>query len=368
MTFVTFRDTTLKLQRKVEDLEDVRFLVGTLNEVREKEADIDTLITPIEDMYSLLLRYEVRVPKEETGMVSDLRYGWKKLRKLATDTSDNLARLQVGFKRELIKEVRTFVQDAQAFRRDWEANGPMVPGLDPMEAVDRLKKFQQMFEVRKRKWENYSSGEELFGLQVTKYPELEQTEKEVSMLDRLYSLYVTVISTIKGYGEYFWVDVVEKIDEWGEQVMQYQAQCKKLPKALRDWQAYVDCRDTIDNFLEMLPLFQALAHKAMRDRHWKQLMQVTGKELQLADDVFKLQHLLDCNILHHRDEIEELTTAAVKEEQIEIKLQSIESDWVVMNLVSLLLSFCWLSAAASAMPIMQHDQADRQGCKARSGD
>lgn len=23
----------------------------------------------------------------------------------------------------------------------------MVPGLDPMEAVDRLKKFQQMFEV-----------------------------------------------------------------------------------------------------------------------------------------------------------------------------------------------------------------------------
>jgi dynein heavy chain len=56
--------------------------------------------------------------------------------------------MQVGFKRELIKEVRTFVVDAQQFRKDWEAGGPMVPGLDPMEAVDRLKKFQQMFEVR----------------------------------------------------------------------------------------------------------------------------------------------------------------------------------------------------------------------------
>jgi dynein heavy chain len=55
--------------------------------------------------------------------------------------------LQAGFKRDLIKEVHAFVVDAQAFRRDWEANGPMVPGLDPMEAVDRLKKFQQMFEV-----------------------------------------------------------------------------------------------------------------------------------------------------------------------------------------------------------------------------
>lgn len=104
---------------------------------------------------------------------------------------------QVGFKRELIKEVKAFVVDAQYFRKDWEANGPMVPGLDPMEAVDRLRKFQQMFEVRKRKWENYSSGEELFGLPVTLYPELEQTEKEIQMLDRLYNLYVTVITTIK---------------------------------------------------------------------------------------------------------------------------------------------------------------------------
>jgi dynein heavy chain len=36
------------------------------------------------------------VPKEETTLVSDLRYGWRKLRKMATDVSDNLARLQVG--------------------------------------------------------------------------------------------------------------------------------------------------------------------------------------------------------------------------------------------------------------------------------
>lgn len=67
---------------------------------------------------------------------------------MATEVSDNLTRLQVGFKRELIKEVKTFVVDAQMFRKDWEANGPMVPGLDPQEAVDRLRKFQQMFEVR----------------------------------------------------------------------------------------------------------------------------------------------------------------------------------------------------------------------------
>lgn len=95
--------------------------------------------------------------------------------------------MQVGFKRELIKEVRAFVGDAQVFRREWEQQGPMVPGLDPMEAVDRLRKFQQTFDVKKRKWENYASGEELFGLPITLYPELEQTEKEIQVRSCGYS-------------------------------------------------------------------------------------------------------------------------------------------------------------------------------------
>ncbi len=50
--------------------------------------------------------------------------------------------------------------------------------------------------------------------------------------------------------------------------------------------------------------------------------------------MFKLQHLLECNILRHREELEEITNAAVKEEQIETKLAVIESDWAALNLVS----------------------------------
>ena len=30
-------------------------------------------------------------------------------------------------------------------------------------------------------------------------------------------------------------------------------------------------------------------------------MRIAGKELNLAEDVFKLQHLLDCHLLKNRD-------------------------------------------------------------------
>lgn len=58
------------------------------------------------------LARDCRVPKEELAMVSDLRYSWKKLRRLAMDVSDTLTRMQVGFKRTLIREVKAFVIDA----------------------------------------------------------------------------------------------------------------------------------------------------------------------------------------------------------------------------------------------------------------
>lgn len=88
--------------------------------------------------------------------------------------------------------------------------------------------------------------------------------KIVTLLCRLY---VTVITTIRGFGDLFWVDVVEQIDTMTEQVNNFQNQAKKLPKALRDWQAFVDCKKVIDDFLEELPLFQQLASKAMRPRY-----------------------------------------------------------------------------------------------------
>ena len=55
--------------------------------------------------------------------------------------------LQEPFRKKLVAEVAALKQDARSFRIEWDAHGPMAPGLDPMEAEHRLKKFQPAFEV-----------------------------------------------------------------------------------------------------------------------------------------------------------------------------------------------------------------------------
>ena len=83
-------------------------------QVREKEADSDGLIGPVEDMYALLGRYEVRLPAEELAAVSDLRYSWRKLLDLASATSDTLSQLQVA---------ASVLQDSMAWGMEGEGEG-----------------------------------------------------------------------------------------------------------------------------------------------------------------------------------------------------------------------------------------------------
>ncbi len=56
-------------------------------------------------------------------------------------------------------------------------------------------------------------------------------------------------------------------------------------------------------------------------------MTVTGVELNLAPETFKLQHLLDSNLLAKGEEIEEICSSAVKEEAVEKKLTAITARW-----------------------------------------
>ena len=72
---------------------------------------------------------------------------------------------------------------------------------------------QSRFDDLWRKFNTYSAGEELFGLTVTDYPSLQRVRKELTLLQKLYGLYNTVMQSIDGYFDIIWTEVdIEKIN------------------------------------------------------------------------------------------------------------------------------------------------------------
>ncbi len=103
-----------KLNRKIEDLDSLRFIMNMLREVREKESSIDIEINPIMDMYQLL---EFYLPvgfmeKEEIDKKTVLRSSWKKVVAQSLSRADELSKTQAIFRAGLLKDIEALKIDA----------------------------------------------------------------------------------------------------------------------------------------------------------------------------------------------------------------------------------------------------------------
>ncbi|CAE8591739.1 unnamed protein product, partial [Polarella glacialis] len=324
------KSTRKKLLREVGsgDIDALAYVMQTLREVYSKQSEIELDFIPIEHMYRILDEHLPHImDKEEQDSRAMLKKNWSDLLAESEMRQSELSEKQVQYKKDLIKTVNFFKKDVNKFRAEYERTGPMVKGIPPREAVERLKRFKEEFEVRDRKQEIYFIGEDLFGVPHQQYPALNTTRQELGFLSQLYDLYVAVLETIKDWREYLWTDVPDNMEMMQKMIDNFAGRCKKMPRQLRDWPAYNELKKEIEDFQEVLPLLLELGKPSIQPRHWQQVMDITGKDLPIDSENFKLQSLIDAALNEYTDEISDICEGADKQLIIEGKLKEISSQW-----------------------------------------
>ncbi|KAM7400305.1 hypothetical protein PAMA_004821 [Pampus argenteus] len=285
----------IQLSHPVTNLEDVRCTMRALSKLRDAEIQTDMTLISIE-----------------------------------RSVQDELVRMQPKFKLNLLECVTIFQNDVDTFIKEYDSEGPMVEGIAPQEASRRLRSCQAKFEELWRNFNTYTSGEQLLGLPVTEYDCLQKKRKELDLLQKLYGLYDAVMSKISGYYSILWTDVdIEKINA---ELLEFQNRCRKLPKGLKDWQAFLDLKKTIDDFSESCPLLEMMANKSMMRRHWDRITDLTGHQFEVESSTFTLQNIMEAPLLKYKEDIEDICISAVKERDIEAKLSQVKEVWSVQTL------------------------------------
>ena len=80
--------------------------------------------------------------------------------------------------------------------------------------------------------------------------------------------------------------------------------CRKLPKGLKEWQAFNDLKKKIDDFNELCPLLERMLDKSMKDRHWERIEEVTGWSFDIESEGFLLRNVMEAPLLSNIEDIE----------------------------------------------------------------
>ncbi|XP_060567478.1 dynein axonemal heavy chain 5-like [Ruditapes philippinarum] len=333
-----------RLELHVQTLDQLNSALHLLEELRDMENKIDGIYLPIETMYTKLREFELRLPRQEVEEVDALRENWTELMDLAEQVREVLLKERRGaFEQELDKQVKTFVVEVIQFRNAFDAQGPAVPGIPPAEAVSRLQDFQQRYHLYDSKRKTLDSVSKLFGIPCKPFAELDKTGEELDLLSQLYGLFQKFIRFDTRFRDTLWAEVdldasYKEIINEDSGVESYWDECLALPSKLKDWDAYNDLKSKLQTYLEVFPLLNSLAAKLrtgeetpsireIRNRHWLQVMHVTGSSFQLEANVFRLCHLLDIGLIKHKAAIEEICLGASRELELEIKMRMTEEEW-----------------------------------------
>ncbi|KAL3892516.1 MAG: hypothetical protein SGPRY_015059, partial [Prymnesium sp.] len=107
----------------------------------------------------------------------------------------------------------------------------------------------------------------------------------------------------------------------------YSKRIIRLSKEVKHWKVLDTLKERVDSIKKLMPLIMDLRNPAMRDRHWRQLMEEVGKSFDPHSDDFTLEKVLDLGLEHHQDTISALSGAAGKELAIEEAINKITAQW-----------------------------------------
>ena len=168
-------------------------------------------------------------------------------------------------------------------------------------------------------------AEKLFNLTITSYPELFELEYDVKELEKIYSLYTEVKESIASWSTNLWINLDINVLNKGVEV--FSNRIKKMPAELKQLPPYNVVAEKILTFKDSIPLYADLKNEALRERHWKRLMEITGKTFDMNTESFTLEKLFAMNLHEHSEDIAQIVAGATKELSIENGIKEVENNW-----------------------------------------
>ena len=307
------------------DLTTLKSVLSVIASIREAKMDIELEYVDIQERYRTLRAYDIPVDEEEFADALSLDKVWKVTVDSGLTKDMRLIQVKDEFREVTKSQVIEFVNTCKTLKSTFMSTGPTSSGMDLDQGLELVREYKERLAALNREREALVNAQKLFGLDVTRYPELQEVSEELDRASQLYEVYADQKAFAETNSNMLWVDLdISSLEAGSEELV---LRMRRMPKVLRDMSTYHAISAVVSGFREGIPLIASLKNEAMKERHWNKLMDVTGVKFTMNPKTFTLNKLFEMNLAAFADQIGEIVNESMQELKIEKELRFVEEKW-----------------------------------------
>jgi len=325
--YTYLEQTAKRLQHMPTTLDEMVASVEALSGAQSALPSTERRFVPLQEQFTIIERYEVDIADDVFALVENLPEEWAKFQQIVQDCETMLSGSKKKFKAELLQSTEDLNRNATSLRENLLKSGPYTSAVDPAVALQMVTEFKAQLQALKDQEMSLRSGLKVFQIQQTLPPDMLDVEKDVGLLEQVWSLAHEWQTLFSGWSGCVFQNIeTEKMEREAQGIL------KKVVKVARevkekDWEIAIHTRAKIEQFKRLMPLIQDLKNPALRPRHWKQLVDEVNKPFDPLGPDFTLGTMIELGLDQFGEAIGNISGAASKELSIEQSIQSIEGVW-----------------------------------------
>nr|XP_057927446.1 dynein axonemal heavy chain 10-like isoform X3 [Doryrhamphus excisus] len=320
-----------KLQQSPDTFENLKNVLGTISDIRDMSLNVKLSITDIEERYRTLAMYKVEVGEEEKQEMENISQIWSDLFTESKRVDRSLTNVKISFKATTKGMTEEFQRNLSSFFETFTMEGPGAVGNDLDKGLSLMDSYEadlvKMVEGR----QDLANAEKLLDLPITVYPEIVSIQKNMNGFRLIYDIYQEQKAAKNKWSQTLWADL--DIHSLQDGVEGFLKDFRKLPKDVRALPVACILEGRMKEFRDSLPLLLDLKNEALRERHWKELMDRTGTSFDMNPSSFTLENMFAMELHKYADVIGEIVTSGVKELGIEKGVKEVVETWGSMKFI-----------------------------------
>ncbi|XP_036777654.2 dynein axonemal heavy chain 10 [Manis pentadactyla] len=316
------------LKKSPSTLEDLKFVLSTIAEIRSKSLVMELRYRDVQERYRTMANHNLFPSEAEKELADKIESMWLNLFNDSVNVEHALGGIKRTFTEITRDEILNYRQQTEDFAKRFYCEGPGSVGEDLDKGVELLATFERELTKHEKSRQELANAEKLFDLPITRYPELFKVQKEMNGLKMIYELYERLKIAKEEWSQTLWINL--NVQFLQEGIEGFLRSIRKLPRQVRNLSVAYYLEAKMKAFKDSIPLLLDLKHEALRDRHWKELMEKTGVFFEMTE-TFTLENMFAMELHKHMDVLNEIVTSAIKEIAIEKAVKEILDTWENMK-------------------------------------